>query len=154
MAIRFALAAASALTTQSAHAAMDCFDAAAAYQHVSPLVLRAIAWQESHGNAHALHRNANGTIDYGVMQINSIHLAALSRYGVSRDDLMAPCANIYIAAWYLHRMVAKYGNTWNAVGAYHSQTPNERDRYAQSVQALVGRLQLVQQAAQRNEMRE
>jgi hypothetical protein len=33
------------------------------------------------------------------MQINSIHLGALSRYGITRDELMAPCKNIYIAAW-------------------------------------------------------
>ena len=52
----------------------DCFDEAAKYQKVNPLILRAIAWQESHNRPDALHKNANGSTDYGVMQINSIHL--------------------------------------------------------------------------------
>ncbi|MGH8778278.1 lytic transglycosylase domain-containing protein [Paraburkholderia sp.] len=131
-----------ALFPVAAHAQQtDCFTAAAAYQHVSPLVLRAIAWQESHANARAIHHNANGSTDYGMMQINSIHLRVLSHYGISVDDLYTPCKNIFIAAWYLRRMTVKYGYTWTAVGAYHSETPAERDRYARAIQQIVARLQ-------------
>lgn len=131
--------------TAPAHArtALDCFAAAAAYQHVSPLVLRAIAWQESHGNADTIHRNANGSVDYGMMQINSIHLPVLARYGVTATDLMNPCASIFVAAWYLHRKVVKYGYTWSAVGAYHSESPVERDRYALSIKAIVVRMSML-----------
>jgi lysozyme-related protein Hpa2 len=136
--VLFALAALVPLPV-AARATADCFAAAAAYQHVDPMVLRAIAWQESHANAQAIHRNTNGSIDYGMMQINSIHLAALSRYGISVSDLMAPCESVYIAAWYLRRMTVKYGYTWTAVGAYHSETPGARDRHARSIQALVAR---------------
>jgi soluble lytic murein transglycosylase-like protein len=119
--------------------AVDCFDAAASYQHVNPMVLRAIAWQESHNRADAKHVNANGSIDYGVMQINTIHLPALARYGIDRDALMSPCKNIYIAAWQLRKQVVKYGNTWAAVGAYHSATPALRDQYAQQIAAILRR---------------
>jgi lysozyme-related protein Hpa2 len=129
-----------------AYAADDCFAAAAAYQHVSPLVLRAIAWQESHANASAVHRNANGSIDYGMMQINSVHLPALSRYGISAADLMNPCASIFVAAWHLRRMIVKYGYTWTAVGAYHSETPVERDRYGRSIEAIVERMRMTELA--------
>jgi soluble lytic murein transglycosylase-like protein len=132
--------AAAGMMPSGAQAEVDCFLAAAAYQHVSPVVLRAIAWQESHGNASAVHRNGNGSIDYGMMQINSVHLPALSRYGVSAADLMNPCSSVYVAAWHLHRMMIKYGNTWQAVGAYHSETPAERDRYARAIEALVERM--------------
>jgi lysozyme-related protein Hpa2 len=131
--------AAACLAPASARAAGDCFDAAAAYQHVNPLILRAIAWQESHANAGAIHRNRNGSTDYGMMQINSIHLPVLARYGISAADLMNPCANVYIAAWYLRRMIVKYGYTWTAIGAYHSESPAERDRYAGAIEALVER---------------
>ena len=44
-----------------AHA--DCFDEAAKYQQVNPLILRAIAWQESHNHPDAMNKNANGSID-------------------------------------------------------------------------------------------
>ena len=130
--VAFALAALAAAGA-AAPARADCFDEAARYQKVNPLILRAIAWQESRNRPDAMHRNANGSIDYGVMQINSIHLPALSRYGISTDTLMEPCKNVYIAAWHLRQKMNKYGNTWAAVGAYHSETPSLRDRYAQQI---------------------
>lgn len=75
----------------SANARADCFDEAAKYQQVNPLILRAIAWQESRNRPEALNKNTNGSVDYGLMQINSIHLPTLSRYGIGRDTLMEPC---------------------------------------------------------------
>lgn len=117
----------------------NCFDDAAAYQHVNPLILRAIAWQESRNRPDAKHVNANGSIDYGVMQINTIHLPTLAQYGIDREALMSPCKNIYIAAWQLRRQVNRYGNTWAAVGAYHSATPALRDEYARQIAAILRR---------------
>jgi soluble lytic murein transglycosylase-like protein len=128
-----AAAALLALAGASTFARADCFDEAAQYQKVNPLILRAIAWQESHNHPDAVHRNANGSIDYGVMQINSVHLATLSQYGISQSTLMEPCKNVYIAAWHLRQKMNKYGNTWAAVGAYHSESPALRDRYAQDI---------------------
>lgn len=111
----------------------DCFDDAARYQSVNLQVLRAIAWHESHNRADALHKNENGSIDYGLMQINSVHLPTLSRYGISPRMLMYPCVSIYIAAWHLRQKMNRYGNTWQAVGAYHSETPERRDAYARQI---------------------
>ena len=85
-----AAAAVLALASASTLAHADCFDEAARYQKVNPLILRAIAWQESHNRPDALHRNANGSTDYGVMQINSVHLPLLSQYGISSSTLMEP----------------------------------------------------------------
>ncbi|KUF25177.1 MULTISPECIES: lytic transglycosylase domain-containing protein [Xanthomonas] len=128
---------AAVLACASPFARADCFEEAAGYQHVNPWVLRAIAWQESRGRADAIHRNNNGTVDYGKMQINSIHLRRLSSYGISRDALMHPCINVYVAAWRLREMTNKYGNTWAAVGAYHSETPGERDKYAHAIHSIL-----------------
>jgi soluble lytic murein transglycosylase-like protein len=122
-----------------AFAAVDCFTAAGQYQTVNPLILRAIAWQESHDATTAKHVNSNGSVDYGLMQINSIHLPKLAQYGISADKLMNPCANVYVAAWHLRQKMNKYGNTWAAVGAYHSETPALRDQYAQQVMAILRR---------------
>lgn len=126
-------------TIATTHAHADCFDDAAAWQHVNPLILRAIAWQESHNKPDATHVNANGSIDYGAMQINSIHLPELARYGIGRDALMVPCKNVYIAAWHLRKQVVRYGNTWTAVGAYHSSTPALRDDYARHIAGIIER---------------
>ncbi|MDQ7978979.1 lytic transglycosylase domain-containing protein [Paraburkholderia sp. SARCC-3016] len=121
----------------------DCFDEAAQYQKVNPLILRAIAWQESHNRPDALHKNANGSTDYGVMQINSVHLPALAQYGISSGTLMEPCKNVYIAAWHLRQKMNKYGNTWQAIGAYHSETPALRDKYAQQIVAILQKWKLM-----------
>ncbi|MGA2552374.1 MAG: lytic transglycosylase domain-containing protein [Burkholderiaceae bacterium] len=115
----------------------DCYDAAAQYHQVNPLILRAIAWAETHNQPTAVHKNDNGSTDYGLMQINSVHLPALSQYGVSEETLMQPCANVYVAAWHLRRQMNKYGNTWAAVGAYHSETAQLRDRYAARVMQIL-----------------
>ncbi|MFJ2993702.1 lytic transglycosylase domain-containing protein [Pandoraea sp. NPDC087047] len=108
----------------------DCFDDAAAYHHVNADVLRAIAWEESNNRPDARRTNTNGSVDYGLMQINSVHLETLARFGIGTADLMVPCKSVYIAAWHLQRQMAKYGNTWAAIGAYHSATPALRDAYA------------------------
>ncbi len=123
----------------AAHAADDCFNEAAAYQGVNPWILRAVAWYESKGDPDAIHQNANGSIDVGQLQINSIHFGALAREGVPHRALTDPCVNVYVAAWLLKQKMVKYGNTWRAIGAYHSETPKQRDAYARSIQqVLVG----------------
>lgn len=120
---------------QSARA--DCFDNAAAYQSVNPNVLRAIAWYESKGDPAAVHRNANGSVDIGELQINSVHFPELEAWGVSPSSLRDPCINIYVAAWQLKQKMAKYGNTWAAIGSYHSETPRLRDQYALAIQRIL-----------------
>jgi len=132
-----ALAVALLAVSAPQRAQADCFTDAAEYHHVNPLVLRAIALVESGGNAHAVNRNKNGSYDLGEMQINSIHQPELARYGISPPDLLDACKNIYIAAWILRRAMDKYGNSWEAIGAYNSATPRYRDRYAARVQEAV-----------------
>lgn len=119
----------------------DCFDDAATYHGVHPMILRAIAWHESRFRADAEHRNENQTIDIGLMQINSVHLAELKRYGVNESTLRNGCASVYVGAWHLRRKMAKYGNTWEAVGAYHSETPALRDKYARTIADVLRRWQ-------------
>ncbi|MCO8612658.1 lytic transglycosylase domain-containing protein [Burkholderia multivorans] len=135
------IAAGAWFTSANAHA--DCFDEAARYQKVNPLILRAIAWQESRNRPRALNKNTNGSVDYGLMQINSVHLSTLSRYGIDRDTLMEPCKNVYIAAWHLRQKMNRYGNTWQAVGAYHSETPALRDKYARQIAAILAQWKLL-----------
>src|SRR6266702_6194135 len=119
-----------AVLAAAGQARADCFDEAAKYQKVNPLILRAIAWQESHNQPDAMNKNANGSTDYGLMQINSVHLGQLAQYGISTTTLMQPCKSVYIAAWHLRQTMNKHGNTWQAVGAYHSETPSLRDQYS------------------------
>lgn len=73
--------------------ARDCVQAAAKYHGVSETVLRAIAWHESKHNAWAVGKNSNGTLDIGRMQVNTIHLSELAKYGVAPEHLLDPCVS-------------------------------------------------------------
>ena len=115
----------------------DCFNQAGVYQGVNPSVLRAIAWFESKGDPTAVNRNVNGSIDVGQLQINSVHFGDLARQGIPHRSLTDPCVNIYVAAWLLKQKMVKYGNTWRAIGAYHSESPKQRDAYARSIQKIL-----------------
>jgi soluble lytic murein transglycosylase-like protein len=117
----------------------DCIDEAAAYQQVHPHVLRAIAFNESGMRANTINRNSNGTLDIGLMGINTVHLAELSRHGVDQTTLAEPCVNAYVGAWYLRRMMNKHGNTWRAVAAYHSETPHLGELYVERIQGILKR---------------
>jgi soluble lytic murein transglycosylase-like protein len=115
----------------------DCFDMAARVNHVNPRILRAIAMRESNDNPHAIRKNRNGSRDYGIMQVNSIHLPMLNKMGIHRKDLMNVCKNINVAAMLLRRKMDVHGNTWTAVGAYHSETPGLREQYARMIRTEV-----------------
>ena len=117
----------------------DCFDYAASRYRVNQCVLRGIAHVESRINPAAMNRNKNGSYDLGMMQTNTIHLKRLSRYGISRQHLFNACNSIYVAAWMLREKMNIHGNTWKAVGAYHSETPFYRDRYSGKVRAILTR---------------
>ncbi|MEP9328087.1 lytic transglycosylase domain-containing protein [Paraburkholderia phymatum] len=125
-----------ALTSATARAD-DCFEQAAVYQGVNPLILRAVAWHESKGDPAAVNRNSNGSVDVGQAQINSVHFSDLKRLGIPHRALTDACVNIYVAAWLIKQKMVKYGNTWRAIGAYHSESPKERDAYARSIQKIL-----------------
>lgn len=102
----------------------------AARQHgVSPQVLRAILQVESAMRPDVVQRNANGSVDVGMAQINSIHFAELSQWGITPQKLLDPCVATFVAAWHLKRGLVRYGNTWFGVAAYHSATPEHNARY-------------------------
>ncbi len=120
-----------------------CLEDAAAWAGVHPMVLRAIAWVESRGNAAAIHWNGNGTYDVGLMQINSrwYHRGLASIW----PRLGEPCVNVAAAAWILARCTEESGYSWDAVGCYHAgagwtRAPARRaigQRYLQRVQDVI-----------------
>lgn len=107
----------------------QCISAAASYHQVHPQILWAILKVESNLQPQTLTRNRNGTRDHGMGGINTIHLPELDRHGVAPHDLQDPCVNTYVAAWLLRRQMARHGNTWFGVAAYHSVTPYFNQRY-------------------------
>ncbi|WGK60010.1 lytic transglycosylase domain-containing protein [Pantoea sp. SS70] len=105
-----------------------CFREAGARYHVSPQLLRAIAQVESGMNPHAVgyNRDKQGRVisrDFGLMQINSTHLAKLKAMGVisdERDLLTQPCLNVQTGAWILAQHLQVCGLTWQCLGSYNA----------------------------------
>lgn len=90
---------------------------------IDPLLLRAIATVESGLRSTATntsHVGTTGTLDHGLMQINSAWLPTLKRYGIDVQGLSQPCTSIEVGAWILADLIKRHGNSWDAVGAYNA----------------------------------
>src|SRR3990172_7782256 len=98
--------------------ARACWQEAGSRYQVDPALLHAIARTESGLNPAAINRNRNGSIDIGLMQINSAWFPTLAKYGISTQDVWEPCTNIHVGAWVLAQNMQKLGVNWDAVGAY------------------------------------
>jgi len=112
-----------------------CFEQAAKRYRVPAQILRSISRIESGGNPAAFNRNANGSWDIGHMQINSVWLPTLAKYGITKDRLTNPCVNTHVGAWILANNFQRLGYGWNAVGAYNARSPDKAATYARKVAA-------------------
>lgn len=125
----------------------NCWYSAAIRYSVSPHILYAIASKESSLNPSAVGKNANGTHDIGLMQINSVWLPELKKFGITKDMLFDSCTNINVGAWILAQCIQKLGYNWNAIGAYHTglgksnRREERRNSYSSDVYRRVMRLQ-------------
>lgn len=99
----------------------DCFDMAGRDYRIDPDLLRAIAWNESKFNPVAVGQNSDGSLDIGLMQINTQHSNKLASFGISQNHLSQDaCMNIYTGAYILATSFKKWGVSWAAVGAYNA----------------------------------
>ena len=120
-------------------ATATCWEQAARRHQVNPHLLVAIAEVESGLRPGAIGRNTNGSIDIGMMQINSLWLPELQRHGIALRDLLDPCVSVHVGAWVLAQKMRMHGNTWTAVGAYNAGSAVLRERYARKVIEALGR---------------
>lgn len=112
-----------------------CFQRAGEHFGISPLLLRAIARQESSFNPRARNiANRNGSEDRGLMQINSFWFPKLRRAGIDPETLWDACTSITVGAWILRGEIDRYGMTWHAVGRYNARSPDRIRRYAAKIQ--------------------
>lgn len=129
-----------------------CFQAAGARYQIDPVLLEAMAVQESGLNPRAINTNRNKagkavSTDYGVMQINSTHIPTLISMGVirSKDDLLNnACLNVQIGAWILAKHLQTCGVSWSCLGSYNAgfADNNEKRRmvYARRIYGIYNQL--------------
>lgn len=107
-----------------------CFERAGRTYAIPSRLIEAIAYQESAFDSQAIHRNRNGSFDYGVMQINSWWFDTL---GAERWQALADsCFNVRVGAWILRNCFKRHGYTWDGLACYRSGKP--LDALAPSVQ--------------------
>lgn len=114
----------------AAKAETDCVRYAAQCFQVNPSLIRAIIWQESRFEPKAVNQNSNRTRDIGLMQINSVNLPMLNTLGISAQSIREnSCVNVFSGTYILHKLVQRYGYSWNTIGRYHSATPTFNSKY-------------------------
>jgi soluble lytic murein transglycosylase-like protein len=111
-----------------------CFEEAGRQYGVNPQLLHSIAMVESRLHPEAVHRNDNGSIDSGLMQINS---AWNDRLGLNQNQLLHdPCYNVMTGAKILRQCIDRYGYTWEAVGCYNATSNDKRVAYSWKIQEI------------------
>lgn len=118
-----------------------CFEEAAARHGVNAFMLGVIASHESRLKETSVVANSNGSVDLGLMGINSVHLESLGAFGIGREQLLSGCVNVNVGAWLLSKKIKKYGNTWRAYGAYHSENEPYSSIYQKKIYAEAVNLQ-------------
>lgn len=100
----------------------SCWEEAGASYAIEPALLKAIAWKESHGHPHAIGpaNPKTGHRAFGLMQIYSVHLPTLARYGITKEQLFDACTSEKVGAWVLADCIQRFGSTWKAVGCYNT----------------------------------
>lgn len=105
-----------------------CFDEAGKQYGINPVLLKSIARTESNFNPKAINKNQNGSIDIGLMQINSFWVKSL---GLDADRLISnPCYNTMTGAKILKQCIDRHGYTWEAVGCYNATSKPKKVRYS------------------------
>lgn len=112
---------------------VECINRAAIMYYVPATVIISVLSIEG-GRVGSANRNHNGTIDYGPMQINSLWLSKLEKYGYTKTQLQYdPCVNVAVGTWILARAIADGRSPWEGIGNYHSHIYNQNMQYRYKV---------------------
>jgi hypothetical protein len=108
---------------------LACMLAVSQFYHLPPRVLPSIQVVEA-GHPGTVSRNFNGTADLGVMQVNTRWVTEIARAWhmtprvVVERLISDPCFNIAAAGAIMRIYLDEsHGNVVQAVGYYHSHTP-------------------------------
>ncbi|MBF0507099.1 MAG: transglycosylase SLT domain-containing protein [Nitrospirae bacterium] len=74
-------------------------------------------------------------IDIGPWQVNYSSLG--KPFGFKKTDLLNPYVSATLAAYTLGSEIAANGNTWNAIGNYHSRTLWRKIQYVNNVKRVL-----------------
>lgn len=109
---------------------------------IEPNLIKAIALVESNLKKDSIGKNRDKnnnikSLDYGLMQINQMHIPLLKKRGIIKDErdlLDNPCLNIKIGTEILYNHFSRCGVTWQCLGTYNAgfamDNQKKRQQYA------------------------
>ncbi|HDJ0859159.1 TPA: lytic transglycosylase domain-containing protein, partial [Escherichia coli] len=114
------------LITKMSFASSACFNEAGTMFRIEPNLIKAIALVESNLKKDSIGKNRDKnnnirSLDYGLMQINQMHIPMLKKRGIIQDEqdlLDNPCLNIKIGTEILYNHFSRCGVTWQCLGTY------------------------------------
>ncbi|EEQ7903663.1 lytic transglycosylase domain-containing protein [Escherichia coli] len=142
----------SILITKMSFASSACFNEAGTMFRIEPNLIKAIALVESNLKKDSIGKNRDKknnikSFDYGLMQINQMHIPMLKKRGIIKDErdlLDNPCLNIKIGTEILYKHFSRYGMTWQCLGTYNAgfamDNQKKRLQYAKKIYIVYTRL--------------
>ncbi|EKP1462951.1 TPA: lytic transglycosylase domain-containing protein [Escherichia coli] len=142
----------SILITKMSFASSACFNEAGTMFRIEPNLIKAIALVESNLKKDSIGKNRDKknnikSFDYGLMQINQMHIPMLKKRGIIKDErdlLDNPCLNIKIGTEILYKHFSRCGMTWQCLGTYNAgfamDNPKKRLQYAKKIYIVYTRL--------------
>ncbi|HAL7687896.1 TPA: lytic transglycosylase domain-containing protein [Escherichia coli] len=142
----------SILITKMSFASSACFNEAGTMLRIEPNLIKAIALVESNLKKDSIGKNRDKknnikSFDYGLMQINQMHIPMLKKRGIIKDErdlLDNPCLNIKIGTEILYKHFSRCGMTWQCLGTYNAgfamDNQKKRLQYAQKIYIVYTRL--------------
>ena len=142
----------SILITKMSFASSACFNEAGTMFRIEPNLIKAIALVESNLKKDSIGKNRDKknnikSVDYGLMQINQMHIPMLKKRGIIKDErdlLDNPCLNIKIGTEILYKHFSRCGMTWQCLGTYNAgfamDNQKKRLQYAQKIYIVYTRL--------------
>ena len=142
----------SILITKISFASSACFNEAGTMFRIEPNLIKAIALVESNLKKDSIGKNRDKknnikSFDYGLMQINQMHIPMLKKRGIIKDErdlLDNPCLNIKIGTEILYKHFSRCGMTWQCLGTYTAgfamDNQKKRLQYAKKIYIVYTRL--------------
>ncbi|EEC7406941.1 lytic transglycosylase domain-containing protein [Escherichia coli O4] len=142
----------SILITKMSFASSACFNEAGTMFRIEPNLIKAIALVESNLKKDSIGKNRDKknnikSFDYGLMQINQMHIPMLKKRGIIKDErdlLDNPCLNIKIGTEILYKHFSRCGMTWQCLGTYNAgfamDNQKKRLQYAPKIYIVYTRL--------------
>lgn len=91
-----------------------------------------IAYVESRFKVNAMRMNGNGTVDYGMFQINSVHWSTKCK----DLNIMMFNGNVKCAARLIQEAKTHSDHDSNWLARYHSKTPSKKIRYSKQLKLV------------------